>query len=127
MRSSITHPVQKSALQYLCPTIEFAVNDVPAEGIAQYAVSDGFEGKRGYKRKISDPLPELVIHLTKLLFSIEGDQRENAVTSVVSILESAAFDKDVFSSYVKDVVKCDKICQKLVEIHIATAALETVV
>lgn len=85
----------------LCPVFELSVVDFPNECNAACIVLGCIHIDWGYKRMTTDPVRGILIYLSYVLLSIERNQGEEAATHIVSILQFAAFDVEVFRLYVR--------------------------
>lgn len=68
--------MRRAALEYLCPTFEYAAADSGAQSTAECRALNNIEIERGYKQKKTDHVPGFVVDLSKVLLNIKVAQEE---------------------------------------------------
>lgn len=85
----------------LCITLKLAEADCAAGGTAEGTVFDATDREWDRNENETDPVPGIVVDLAEVLLSMKSDQRNGAFTSIISNVQPAAFNDEVFRSSVK--------------------------
>lgn len=81
---------------------------------------NALDSKRGYERVRTDPVPGFVVSLAKVLLISKENLRNGATILVISILLSAPFDAEVFTSYLKIAGNVTTLCHQVSEVKIVS-------
>lgn len=85
----------------MCPTFELAAADSASESTVDCSVLKALDSEHRYKPKRTDRDSVFVLDPAIVLLSINENQGEEDVTFVIYVLKSAAFDSEVFRSFLK--------------------------